>query len=71
MCDGVGVRLTFNHQAKRLLLPEHREGMPEGWEHGIIGFAWLPDAGGPSILGKERYGKHSEYRPAASSRVRA
>ena len=31
--DGGGTRLTFLHRALGLLLPEHRDGMPEGWEH--------------------------------------
>jgi uncharacterized protein YndB with AHSA1/START domain len=26
-------RLTFVHRAMGLLLPEHRDGMPEGWAH--------------------------------------
>ena len=26
-------RLTFVHRAMGLILPEHRDGMPEGWEH--------------------------------------
>ena len=28
-----GTRLTFVHRAMGLILPEHRDGMPEGWEH--------------------------------------
>jgi uncharacterized protein YndB with AHSA1/START domain len=30
--DG-GTRLTFVHRAMGLILPEHRDGMPQGWEH--------------------------------------
>jgi uncharacterized protein YndB with AHSA1/START domain len=26
-------RLTFVHRAMGLILPEHRDGMPQGWEH--------------------------------------
>jgi uncharacterized protein YndB with AHSA1/START domain len=26
-------RLTFVHRCMGLILPEHRDGMPEGWEH--------------------------------------
>ena len=26
-------RLTFVHRAMGLILPEHRDGMPKGWEH--------------------------------------
>jgi uncharacterized protein YndB with AHSA1/START domain len=26
-------RLSFVHRAMGLILPEHRDGMPEGWEH--------------------------------------
>ena len=31
--EGSGTRLTFLHRAMGLILPEHRDGMPEGWEH--------------------------------------
>jgi hypothetical protein len=31
--EGAGTRLTFLHRALGLLLPEHRDGMPEGWEY--------------------------------------
>ena len=30
--DG-GTQLTFLHRAMGLILPEHRDGMPEGWQH--------------------------------------
>ena len=30
-----GTRLTITHKAMGLILPEHRDGMPEGWEHGL------------------------------------
>ena len=30
--DG-GTRLTFLHRCMGLILPEHSDGMPEGWEH--------------------------------------
>jgi hypothetical protein len=30
---GTGTRLTFHHRAMGLILPAHRDGMPEGWEH--------------------------------------
>jgi uncharacterized protein YndB with AHSA1/START domain len=30
---GDGTLLTFVHRAMGLILPEHRDGMPEGWEH--------------------------------------
>jgi uncharacterized protein YndB with AHSA1/START domain len=33
--EGDGTRLTFLHRAMGLILPEHRDGMPEGWEHGL------------------------------------
>jgi uncharacterized protein YndB with AHSA1/START domain len=33
--EGAGTRLTFTHKAMGLILPEHRDGMPEGWEHGL------------------------------------
>jgi uncharacterized protein YndB with AHSA1/START domain len=31
--EGGKTRLTFVHAAMGLILPEHREGMPQGWEH--------------------------------------
>lgn len=31
--SGDGTLLTFVHRAMGLILPEHRDGMPEGWEH--------------------------------------
>jgi uncharacterized protein YndB with AHSA1/START domain len=33
--EGAGTRLTVHHRALGLILPEHRDGMPEGWEHGL------------------------------------
>jgi uncharacterized protein YndB with AHSA1/START domain len=31
--EGAGTRLIFHHRAMGLILPEHRDGMPKGWEH--------------------------------------
>jgi hypothetical protein len=31
--EGGVTRLAFLHRATGLILPEHREGMPKGWEH--------------------------------------
>jgi len=31
--EGAGTRLTFLHRAMGLISPEHRDGMPQGWEH--------------------------------------
>src|SRR5262245_15201406 len=31
--EGGGTRLTLLHRAMGLILPEHRDGMPEGWEY--------------------------------------
>jgi uncharacterized protein YndB with AHSA1/START domain len=31
-----GTRLTLLHWAIGLIPPEHRDGMPEGWEHGLM-----------------------------------
>jgi len=31
--EGDKTRLEFLHRALGLILPEHRDGMPEGWEH--------------------------------------
>jgi uncharacterized protein YndB with AHSA1/START domain len=30
---GGSTRLSFAHRAMGLIIPEHRDGMPEGWEH--------------------------------------
>lgn len=31
--EGSGARLTFLHRGMGLILPEHRDGMPDGWGH--------------------------------------
>jgi uncharacterized protein YndB with AHSA1/START domain len=31
--EGGGTRLTLVHRAMGLLIPQHRDGMPQGWEH--------------------------------------
>ena len=31
--EGARTRLTVHHRAMGLILPEHRDGMPAGWEH--------------------------------------
>jgi uncharacterized protein YndB with AHSA1/START domain len=31
--EGAGTRLTLHHRAMGLILPDHRDGMPEGWEY--------------------------------------
>jgi uncharacterized protein YndB with AHSA1/START domain len=31
--EGGGTRLTLLHRAMGLIIPEHRDGMPEGWEY--------------------------------------
>ena len=31
--EGAGTRLVFFHRAMGLILPEHRDGMPKGWEY--------------------------------------
>jgi uncharacterized protein YndB with AHSA1/START domain len=33
--EGGVTRLVFLHRALGLILPEHRDGMPEGWAHGL------------------------------------
>ncbi|MCC6906823.1 MAG: SRPBCC domain-containing protein [Phycisphaerales bacterium] len=33
--EGASTRLRITHKAMGLILPEHRDGMPEGWEHGL------------------------------------
>lgn len=31
--EGTGTRLSFTHRGMGLVLPQHRDGMPKGWEH--------------------------------------
>ena len=33
--EGAGTRLTLLHRAMGLIPPEFRDGMPDGWEHGL------------------------------------
>jgi uncharacterized protein YndB with AHSA1/START domain len=33
--DGAGTRLALVHRAVGQITPEHREGAPQGWEHGL------------------------------------
>jgi uncharacterized protein YndB with AHSA1/START domain len=33
--QGAGTRLTLTHRAMGEILPEHRDGMPEGWNHSL------------------------------------
>jgi uncharacterized protein YndB with AHSA1/START domain len=33
--EGNGTRLSLVHRALGLIPPEHREGMPKGWEHAV------------------------------------
>ena len=33
--EGKGARLTLKHSAMGLVPPEFRDGMPDGWEHGV------------------------------------
>jgi uncharacterized protein YndB with AHSA1/START domain len=33
--EGAGTRLSFVHRAMGLIPQEHRDGMPQGWEHGL------------------------------------
>jgi hypothetical protein len=42
--QGGGTRLTITHKAMGLILPEHRDGMPEGWEHGLERIRELAEA---------------------------
>jgi len=41
--EGGRTRLTFVHKAMGLLLPEHRDGMPEGWGHWLNGIRDLAE----------------------------
>ena len=42
--EGGGTRLTIHHRAMGLIPPEHRDGMPEGWEHGLKRIRELAEA---------------------------
>lgn len=33
--EGSGTKLTLTHSAMGLIPPEFRDGMPDGWEHGV------------------------------------
>jgi hypothetical protein len=33
--EGAGTRLTLTYRAMGLIPQEHRDGMPQGWEHGV------------------------------------
>jgi len=33
--EGAGTKLTIHHRGMGLIPAEHRDGMPEGWEHGL------------------------------------
>ena len=41
--EGDGTRLAIFHRAMGLILPEHRDGMPEGWEHFLTRFRELAE----------------------------
>src|SRR5262245_20706058 len=41
--EGDGTRLSLLHRAIGLILPEHRDGMPEGWEHALDRVRQLAD----------------------------
>jgi len=41
--EGSGTRLAILHRAMGLILPEHRDGMPEGWDHGLQRFRELAE----------------------------
>ena len=56
--EGSGTRLTVLHRAVGLILPEHRDGMPAGWEHGLKRFREIAErkaaaarAAGKRVLG--------------------
>jgi hypothetical protein len=36
--EGSGTRLSLLHRAMGLILPEHRDGMPAGWDHNLKRF---------------------------------
>jgi len=53
--EGSGTRLTLLHRAIGLIPPEHRDGMPDGWEHELQRIRDLAErrVGGPRGGGKE------------------
>ena len=42
--EGGGTRLKLTHRAMGLIPPEHRDGMPEGWEFGLKRIRELAEA---------------------------
>ena len=53
--EGGGTRLTFLHRAMGLILPEHRDGMAEGWQHWLERIRQLAERkkNAPSTKAKE------------------
>jgi hypothetical protein len=52
--EGNGTQLTITHKAMGLIIPEHRDGMPEGWEHGLERIRELAEAKVSSARAKSR-----------------
>lgn len=52
--EGGGTRLTFHHRAMGLIPAEFRDGMPEGWAHGLNRIRELAErkANAPSRIGR-------------------
>ena len=42
--EGAGTRLKLTHKAMGLIVPEHRDGMPEGWEFNLKRIRKLAEA---------------------------
>jgi uncharacterized protein YndB with AHSA1/START domain len=47
--EGAGTRLTLCHRAMGLILPEHRDGMPEGWMHKLERIRQLAERKGLAV----------------------
>jgi uncharacterized protein YndB with AHSA1/START domain len=55
--EGGGTRLTVLHRAMGLILPEHRDGMPEGWEHGLTRIRELAERKGYAARANQKEAK--------------
>ena len=51
---GSGTRLSFVHRAMGLISPEHRDGMPDGWEHGLKRIREVAERKAKATIGQRR-----------------
>jgi uncharacterized protein YndB with AHSA1/START domain len=52
--EGAGTRLSLIHRAMGLIPQEHRDGMPDGWEHGVKRIKQIAEAKAKSRTGGAR-----------------